>query len=182
MSKDPFPEHTDTSKLFSRNGTVSAVLPLAKLPRLVASLAEAPLAADNEVAVELNFGHDGEGRRRLSGSLHTRVTQLCQRCLQPMQEELHCSLDLLVLDSEEELNELPEAETVAIDVIVDEVGDLDILALVEDELLLSLPLVPMHQDTDCSAVLNELRQQAAAGSEEGKRPNPFAVLAALKQE
>jgi uncharacterized protein len=186
MSRDPFPEHTDATKLFARNGLISAVLPVSRLQRLQASLADPGLTDACEVLVDLEFSHDEEGRRRLQGSLQTNVTQLCQRCLQPMQEELNCSLDLLVLDSESELrelNELPDA-VAALDVIVDEAGELDVLALIEDELLLSLPLVPMHEDADCSAVLNDLKRkaEAAEASGAGKKPNPFAVLATLKQD
>jgi uncharacterized protein len=192
MSPDPFPEHTDTSRLFARNGSVSAVLPLAKLERLVASLADPGQPTADQVSVDLAFGHDEEGRRRLTGSLQTSVMQLCQRCLQPMQQELHCELDLLVLDSEEELKALPEAEAVSMDVIVGEAGELDLLAVIEDELLLSMPLVPMHEDTDCSAVLTDLKSKAVGASGEdggkdagkdggeGRRTNPFAALAALK--
>lgn len=184
MSRDPFPEHTDATKLFARNGSISAVLPLARLQRLLASLADPGLTDASQVLVDLDFGHDDEGRRRLRGSLQTSVKQLCQRCLQPMQQDLHCDLDLLVLDSEKELNELPEAVAVSMDIVVDETGELDVLALIEDELLLSLPLVPMHENSDCSAVLNDLKRRAEADavSGEGNRPNPFAVLATLKQD
>lgn len=189
MSRDPFPEHTDSTKLFARSGSLSAVLPLVRLERLVASLADPGAAVGCEVLVDLDFGHDDEGRRRLHGSLQTSVKQLCQRCLRPMQQDLHCNLDLLVLDSEEEFKRLPDATAVSTDIVVDETGELDVLALVEDELLLSLPLVPMHEDADCSAVLNDLKRKAGeAGSgadgedNKGGRPNPFAVLAALKQD
>jgi uncharacterized protein len=186
MSNDPFPEHTDAAKLFANNGAVNAGLSFQRLPRLLANLADAGQGVGGEAQVQLSFGHDDEGRRRLRGSLHANVTQLCQRCLQPLQQVLHCDLDLLVLDSEAELNELPDADALYTDVIVDEAGDLDVLALIEDELLLSLPLVPMHDDADCSPMLNELRQLASVAEEgqsnAGKRPNPFAVLATLKQD
>ena len=74
------------------------------------------------------------------------------------------------------------------DVIVGEAGELDLLAVIEDELLLSMPLVPMHEDADCSEVLNDLKHRTGDGrgesggkdSGEGKRPNPFAALAALR--
>lgn len=191
MSRDPFPEHTDANKLFARNGSLSAVLPLAKLERLVASLGDPGLTQASQVLVDLEFGHDDEGRRRLQGSLQTSVKQLCQRCLQPMQQELDCNLDVLIMDSEQELHELPDAVAAATDIIVDEAGELDVLALIEDELLLSLPVVPMHEDADCSAVLNELKRRADAESRangangangEGRSSSPFAVLAALKQD
>lgn len=198
MSRDPFPEHADLTKLFARNGSISAVLPLARLGRLVASLADPGLAEAAEVLVDLAFGHDDEGRRRLQGSLQTSVRQLCQRCLQPLKQDLHSRLDLLVLDSEQELKALPGAANAEVDAIVDETGELDLLALIEDELLLSLPLVPKHEDAECSAFLNELKRRVRSGTGDrtgdrtgeaiegaagdSKRANPFAVLAALKQD
>lgn len=181
MSKDPFPERADTSKLFARNGSISAVLPLHRLARLTANLAGSDAEADTPVQVELQFGHDEEGRRRLQGQLQTQVTQLCQRCLQPMQQTLQCTLDLLVLDSEDELEALPDADDISTDAVVDEAGELDLLALIEDELLLSLPLAPLHEDPHCSTVLNTLRSRAQAEADAiEQRANPFAVLAGLK--
>jgi uncharacterized protein len=55
--------------------------------------------------------------------------------------------------------------------------DFDLMGLIEDELLMALPLVPMHE-----ACLSEhaptSEDDAAAGLAE--KPNPFAVLATLK--
>lgn len=179
MSKDPFPERAETSKLFARNGSINAVLPLRQLTRLSAGIVDSDAAAAVEVA--LQFGHDEEGRRRLRGQLQTRVVQLCQRCLQPMDQDLHSELDLLVLDSEAELDALPDAEAQALDVLIDEDDALDLLALIEDELLLSLPLAPLHEDADCSALLNELRQKSdQVDRQVSQQANPFAVLASLK--
>src|SRR5690606_4057895 len=64
---------------------------------------------------------------------------------------------------------------------------LDVLSLVEDELILGLPLVPMHDDVNCNSELNQLRLQAenAAAQQSGRdgsegSSSPFAVLAKLK--
>jgi uncharacterized protein len=78
-----------------------------------------------------------------------------------------------VFDTEEELEKLPETRE---GVVMAEEG-LDVVALIEDELLLSLPMIPMHDDPSCNRVLNELKE---GGSAEESRPSPFAVLAALK--
>ena len=48
---------------------------------------------------------------------------------------------------------------------------LDVLALIEEELLLDLPFAPRHADGKCATATNELQQKAS----------PFAVLAGLKQ-
>ena len=53
----------------------------------------------------------------------------------------------------------------------------DLLALVEDELLMSLPLVPMH--TDCQSE-HAPTSQDELGAEADAKPNPFAVLATMR--
>ena len=172
MPSSPFPEHPDSGKLFARNGVIDAALPLSRLPRFLRCLQD----AEGDVAVHLHFGHDDEGCRRVQGSLDVPVHLLCQRCLQPMELQLNATLDVLVVDDEagrERLEALrPEAE-----VLVDAEDALDVLALIEDELLLSLPAVPVHEDEDCSTELTRLRQEAATGNEE--TAHPFAGLAAL---
>ena len=62
----------------------------------------------------------------------------------------------------------------------------DLLAVLEDELLMALPLVPMHEDCPTPVVLStgetEMFQADEAGEAPlaGEKPNPFAVLAQLK--
>lgn len=180
MSLGPFPERIDTIKLFARNGILAAALPLAKLQRLTDSL------EDDSGIVEVNllFTTDEEGKRRLTGTLDTSVKVLCQRCLQQMELELHCALDLIVCSSEEELQALPETED---GIVMDEEG-LNVLDVIEDELILSLPLVPAHADVNCNSFLNALTQAEtdALGKDKNSsidsRQNPFAVLATLKDK
>jgi len=85
-----------------------------------------------------------------------------------------------VFDTEDELQigqrELPENQ----DAVTMQEEGLDVIALIEDELILSLPMVPMHADPACNQALNALRQ--GMDPVEEVRPNPFAVLAALKAQ
>ncbi|MES2624558.1 MAG: YceD family protein [Pseudomonadota bacterium] len=180
MSLGPFPETIDTLKLFARNGILAADLPLTKLERLTDSL------NDDSGVVEVNllFGTDEEKKRSLTGTLDTTVKVLCQRCLQEMELELHCSLNLKVCDDEQELHDLPETE----DGIVMEEDGLNILDVIEDELILSLPLVPVHADANCSSFLNALTQAESGTKGRDKNSDaeanlsPFAVLATLKDK
>ena len=180
MSLDPFPERIDAIKLFARNGILAAALPLTKLERLTDSLHD----DSGVVEVHLLFGSEGK-KRVLTGTLDTTVKVLCQRCLQEMALELHCTLDLKVCNSEQELHDLPEDQ----DGIIMEEDGLNILDVIEDELILSLPLVPVHADVNCNAFLNALTQaeSGAQGSErkdanQKDKPSPFAVLATLKDK
>lgn len=170
MLSTPFPERIDAVKMFAREGSITAELPLARLQRLAGQLA----SDQGAVAVDLRFERDEEGRRVLSGTLGATVKVACQRCLQPMDLDLESSLRLFVVDTEDELQELRDDQD---GVVMPEDGNLDVQALVEDELLLSLPMIPMHEDTACNAALNALRDGEAPVE---SRPNPFAVLAGLK--
>ena len=57
--------------------------------------------------------------------------------------------------------------------------DFDLHAMIEDEMLLALPLVPMHEI--CPASVKTAAQDADFDAAGGERPNPFAALAALKK-
>lgn len=179
MSSDPFPEHLDAVRLFARNGSIVASLPLRRLPRF----AEHLLDQDGQVAVALHFGHDADARPLLSGKVHAEVQLRCQRCMEPLVLTLDCELSLLVVESEAELKALPDEDTALDALVMDPEQGLDVLAVIEDELLLSLPLVPMHPARDCSEVLNSFRREQEREQEETKvRNNPFAVLASLKRD
>jgi DUF177 domain-containing protein len=180
MSPGPFPDQIDTIKLFARNGILAADLPLVKLERLTDSLHD----DSGIVSVNLLFGTDGNKNRVLSGTLDTVVKVLCQRCLQEMELELHCTLDLKICSNEQELRELPETED---GIVMDDEG-LNILDVIEDELILSLPLVPVHADVNCNAFLNALTQAETVvkgtdkNSADESKLSPFAALAALKDK
>jgi len=102
------------------------------------------------------------------------VPLTCQRCLHPVPVALLIEQDFrFVADEETALAEDDESEE---DLLVLE-DSFDLMALIEDELLMALPLVPMHPTC--------LSEQAPTSKEEEailaeSKPNPFAVLATLK--
>jgi uncharacterized protein len=59
----------------------------------------------------------------------------------------------------------------------------NLLAVLEDELLMALPLVPMHEECPVAPKLQagDIAEPDEAG-EPGEKPNPFAMLAQLKTE
>jgi uncharacterized protein len=100
----------------------------------------------------------------------------CQRCLSAVVEQVKTDRDFLFVADEataEALDEDSEADVLVIS------RDFDALSLVEDELILALPLVPRHEACPQSlpdAAVDENFEQAS------ERPNPFAALAALKKD
>ncbi len=100
----------------------------------------------------------------------------CQRCLQPYEEPLSVDARVRFVRDEaqaEALDSELEEDVLALP------RWLDLRGLVEDELLLALPLVPRH--AQCPQPLPVPGDAVAPGMDDvPERPNPFAVLKALK--
>lgn len=99
----------------------------------------------------------------------------CQRCLTPVLAWVQAERSFrFVLDEATAAALDDEAEE---DILVLS-RDFDALALVEDELILSLPLVPLHDACPVALPTSVADPEFEAASE---RPNPFDVLASLKK-
>jgi uncharacterized protein len=116
----------------------------------------------------------GASEVALSLKAEAQVPLQCQRCLQKVVQTVVAERDYLFA-SDEAAAAAMDAES-EIDVLAIS-RDFDALSLVEDELIMALPLVPRHEM--CLQTLPASTQDVdvAASSE---RPNPFAGLAVLK--
>ena len=100
----------------------------------------------------------------------------CQHCLAPVLEVVQAERSFIFVADEataEALDEDSEADVLVLS------RDFDALALVEDELILALPLVPRH--AVCPQALPRLAADEAFDDAQAERPHPFAALAALKK-
>ncbi|MHB8353993.1 MAG: YceD family protein [Burkholderiales bacterium] len=97
------------------------------------------------------------------------VMLTCRRCLEGFPFDLQIDDRIVMVKDEAALPELEE-EVFGIDVIV-QPERLDVAAMVEDEILLTLPLAPSHAEGVCGSEKEPAQQ---------KRENPFAALAKLK--
>ena len=109
--------------------------------------------------------------------LHTTgaLWQTCQRCLDPVAVSLDVDSELALLEDENHVALLDEGTEI---ILVDELTDdnkLWLLPMIEDELLVDLPLAPKHDD--CEMAVTEVGELPEAVAE---KENPFAVLASLK--
>jgi uncharacterized protein len=77
-------------------------------------------------------------------------------------------------DTEEELPETFEP------VEVNDHGEVDLLQLIEDELILSLPIVALHAEENCSVGPDDMTFGIIEPEQE--RKNPFEVLKELKRD
>ncbi len=126
------------------------------------------------VDVTLRFGAE-EGIHYLRGGLKSKFTVVCQRCLEPMEVVVDAPLQFGFVRNQEEEARLPEPfEPLWVDR-----EEMNLFSIIEDELLLALPLVAMHPPAQCPAWVEP---EQASHQVEGDRANPFAVLAALTRD
>ncbi len=99
----------------------------------------------------------------------------CQRCLEPVDQPL--SVDRWFRFVGDEATAEFEDEDAEEDVLVLD-PYFDLMALIEDELLMALPLVPRHEECPSAVPL----EHADADFEQAQqaKPNPFTALAGLK--
>jgi uncharacterized protein len=156
---------------------------------------QAPL--DDELNEPVNWTARGESREKpgsaaelyLHLTIQARPWVECQRCLTPYQEPLDVAATYLIVASEEDADAVPLDDD-EVDPIVGS-RQFDLYDLIEEELLLSLPLVPKH--AVCPSV-HEALVTGEAGDIVIERPpedepprrdasdNPFAALQALKRD
>lgn len=105
------------------------------------------------------------------------VPLTCQRCLEPVDEELAVDRWFrFVADEAQAAREDEESEE---DVLVLDPA-FDLQALVEDELLMALPLVPRH--AVCPTAVPMEAVDPGFEQAESDKPNPFGALAGLKRK
>ncbi len=172
MLNGPIPPHVDPRKLADRSATLEGELPLASLSRLCDPLAE----SSGAVHVRLRFERDERKSVVIHSELDVEVRMVCQRCLELVVLPIHSECNYAVVTEGANTQSLPK------DYDVLEVGEdpLDLLALVEDELLLALPIVPLHDLDVCRPPVG--LEEPPPGEDEVLRSNPFSVLAQLKRD
>lgn len=164
----PLPAQIDPFQLADKSASLAGTLDAETLPRLRAAV----LSLDG-IAATLDFARDEGQRCVIRGTASARVTLPCQRCLEPVRLTLQTAFHDAVVRDEAAAEGLPEE----LEPII--AGhSLAPAEVVEDELLLVLPIVPRHEDSAaCGPRAKVLQRQKTA---EPKQPNPFAVLKNLK--
>ena len=77
----------------------------------------------------------------LNGDAKVTVTLECQRCGKPFTHQVYTTYCFSPVRSDEQAEALPEAYE---PIEVNEFGEIDLLAMVEDEIILALPVVPVQ--------------------------------------
>lgn len=153
---------------FARSGkALQGEIPVALLGRLRESLSSEQGAVNYTVAGKL--GQKGE--RLLICRIDGDLLLQCQRCLESLPYPLHVVSTLKVVRGGSEFDALDDEDDEIDSIPAD--AAMNVLGLIEEEILLSLPLSPVHAPGMC-------REQGASDAVNEERTNPFGALAALK--
>jgi uncharacterized protein len=171
------PRRLDVAAAAAAGATLSGQWQLADLPRLAAdAIGQGDLPVEWSAVLEQRRVSGGPPQVWMRLQARTRVWSKCQRCLQPVALDLQVDRPLRFAPTEDEAAAIDadsEDDVLAMD------SRLDLRSLVEDELLLALPLVPKHEE--CAAPLSVAGSPDAEGVDTARTRQPFAALAALKR-
>ena len=158
-------------ELAGRSATLERRLDLRHLPRL----AEAGALEGTRASAELTFGKI-EGRTTVEVQVSGELVLTCQRCLRPCTCAVNESASLVVMASD--ADEVPGG----FEPLLGDAERLSVTELIEEQLLLGLPLVPKHATTAlCGAAPAAIAINATeAAADETQRP--FANLRKLLDE
>lgn len=151
-------------------------LAISDLPRLAQEASRVEAGDGFEWNVETYFA-DSVGsnphqilKLRLMGRIH----MICQRCLQDCPVTLSQVCQFVMVASEALADAYPVEDDELEPIVASQ--HFDLLSLIEDEILLSLPLIPKHPEGACEAYASSFGE-AKAGSDPLEKPeNPFNIL------
>ena len=167
---DHLPDRLDLMATAEAGRVLQGRILLSRLERALPAL----MSNEGELQVVLELNKDADGTHYMAGTLQGDVALKCQRCLENMILPLDVKFRLALIRDKDAINDLPdwyEPLLVSAEPAI-------IAEILSDEVLLALPIVPLHGVMDeCQGLVKNYQPPA-----EAQRENPFAALAELKQK
>lgn len=167
------PTKVDAIKFCQQGIQISGFLPLIGLHRLAHELQ----VDDGKVFACLFLNIDEQSRKTVTGRVEAVLPVTCQRCLGRMEVVVTSEVALGLVWSDDQAARLPRY----LDPILMASEELSIEDVIEDELLLALPLVAMHESGVCE-VPGSSKATLLIDNFAEEKVNPFQVLAVLKKD
>jgi len=164
------PNQIDPRKLALQGNLLEGTVNVADLTRLESSVS----AICGPLTARIQFGLDESRAKIAEGKAQVTVETVCQRCLDPVRLNLQANFAVQVIWSEGHLNRV--AANYEPWLVVDKLANL--YELLEDEILLALPLVNYHPVGECTG---DTFIEVEATGNEVVSDNPFNVLLQLKK-
>jgi uncharacterized protein len=132
-------------------------------------LAQVVLEDEEAFDIRLEGFQDNDSRPCLRLRVNGTIRVTCQRCLEPLSIQLASDRRFVLVEREDDLMDLADEDDSVESLLAED--NFDVMVLVEDEILLQLPIAPTHDADACTAP--EWAGQNTAGN------SAFSVLGAL---
>jgi len=170
MQKENLPFTIDPFRSAGRLLSYGGFLQLSGMTRLTSGLA----AQQGNVQVKIECSIDAEGIHYLKGSLNTSLDLQCQRCLELYGHEINSEFLLGLVRSPEESERLPSHY----EPWIVEGNNLVVSDMIEEELIISLPVAPMHLPSNCGIQLKDFSAEHVDIKVKNES-NPFKSIKSL---
>ncbi len=174
MQKVKIPRTVDPAKCAQKRLDYQGIIQVSLLQRL----AESVEGVKRDAEVSLSFELDEQRLVVISGKANVEVDLECQRCNEIFTHLCEVEFTCTPYYSEKSEEDAPEEYDL---VDLNEYGELDLIKLVEDEFILELPQIAMHDESVCSVNSNNLVFGKLSEEVVEDKPNPFDVLKNLKR-
>ncbi len=171
--RERLPESVDPVRLARRGAVFEGSYPLEGMERLKASLVE----TGGEAKVYLRFDSDAQNVPYILVRVEAELMLECQVCLEPCRQTVHTDTKVALIAREAQADRLPEEYEPLV------IGEepLFLKELVQDELILALPVIARHSEGECSPGSLSAGGPAKTNDDGPARDNPFSVLAKLRK-
>jgi uncharacterized protein len=145
-------------------------------------LAEVADVIDDHVNVTIECDKDPQNLVVIQGNVAVDLVLTCQRCGEGLTTHVATEFAYTPVHADTAFEESEERIPDAYDEIeLNEFGEISLVDLVEDELMLALPIVAMHEPNECGLKESDMTfGELAPEATEEKKSNPFDVLKKLK--
>ena len=126
-----------------------------------------------QIIFRLEFTHDTDQKiSYIMGSIQANLNIICQRCLGSMELLIDNRVYLGVIFDQADAYQLPDE----CEPLITGEESINLSSLIEDEVILALPIAAMHKDNECKAteLLTEINDT--------KKDSPFSVLKSLAEK
>ncbi len=153
MIKGRLPKFINPIRFAEKRQLLKGLVPLADMHRLQA-LCFAGNELDGSASIWLEGGIDEQGLKYLHGSVEADVPLICHRCLQKMIQHIASEFYLMPVFNEEEASALiGQYESLYLTA-----QEVKLQNIIEDELILALPLVAKHLGKDCQVKIEKVKE------------------------
>lgn len=161
------PKQIDPIRLIQQSVVLKGEIDFKDMPRLQSSLND----KQGKATFEWQFFQDDDKRPLIQGNIKATVGLICQRCLKPVAWVINQNVGLMIITQQHTEDDLPDGY----EALELEHNPIQLISLVEDELILALPIIATHD-----VCPDNQYQQAESWDEFRDEHNPFSVLKNLK--